>query len=698
MYFLISCFIGDVFLLQSSWIAGEFRDCNGESNGTPLPLETRQAEAICSGEATREDFVDVFDDGAEKSVEDVSAISSTSSSIDLIGLPPLESFPTTSESTVVSENSLYLSPGSKREGRKQKSSRLTSKVLKQQNGLRHTSQKKEESSTHRLKDRLVTEILQIQSGFAKSNREASNIRNWSGWRGFTSNSSRSNGYKIRRGRFKKVYIDSQDLSQLDLLDESRRSRQQNSSCEWDLVKGGCRLLNSTSLRPQTLTPQIPSRIRINSVDSWTPADKLDSCEANEKCSRLWLSNTAISSFNDQTTEDISVIQHNKKTHSETLEQTEKQNQNSRIQKNFESTSNFRLSQNKEQSKRRKSKSLEKLLDLKVERETERVTDQRTLKKEELFKRVEKEHSNKDILKFTHENKRKEHTENIFDNVQMIKHETKGKKENFQKALIATKTNQQQNQRKSKKSEFQQSSRKANYPNGWAGPKPNCAWDGPGACQKQKNKKKPNKQKQEKFIDKIAAISNFRKDNKDSKKSKLDTEAKKAKLIVEEKINKLSESSFSHTESTTNRSDQISEDNVIIEKSRFINLFPKRLKPIQFASISNKEISEERTEKTTDPFDRSNLFPGKTIRERIKENLRQRERERNKLTSSSIDLKLKKIPTTTKPFIINQSSKSPKISKSSREKEKKRKKEKKKQPREGRVGFQIWSVEEWLRRG
>merc|ERR1712106_1058548 len=33
---------------KSAWLAAEFRDCNGESNGTPLPLETLQKEAICS--------------------------------------------------------------------------------------------------------------------------------------------------------------------------------------------------------------------------------------------------------------------------------------------------------------------------------------------------------------------------------------------------------------------------------------------------------------------------------------------------------------------------------------------------------------------------------------------------------------------------------------------------------------------------
>ena len=41
---------------QSAWLEGAFRDCNGESNGMELPLETRQAEAICSGEALEDDL------------------------------------------------------------------------------------------------------------------------------------------------------------------------------------------------------------------------------------------------------------------------------------------------------------------------------------------------------------------------------------------------------------------------------------------------------------------------------------------------------------------------------------------------------------------------------------------------------------------------------------------------------------------
>merc|ERR1711881_29115 len=37
---------------KASWEAGLFRDCNGESNGTPLPAETLAAEAAASGKST----------------------------------------------------------------------------------------------------------------------------------------------------------------------------------------------------------------------------------------------------------------------------------------------------------------------------------------------------------------------------------------------------------------------------------------------------------------------------------------------------------------------------------------------------------------------------------------------------------------------------------------------------------------------
>merc|ERR1719402_1283948 len=36
---------------RASWEAGLFRDCNGESNGTPLPAETLAAEAAAAGES-----------------------------------------------------------------------------------------------------------------------------------------------------------------------------------------------------------------------------------------------------------------------------------------------------------------------------------------------------------------------------------------------------------------------------------------------------------------------------------------------------------------------------------------------------------------------------------------------------------------------------------------------------------------------
>ena len=53
---------------QSAWESGGFRDCNGESNGMELPLETRQAEAICSGEVLEEDLPGYAEDPPEYQV------------------------------------------------------------------------------------------------------------------------------------------------------------------------------------------------------------------------------------------------------------------------------------------------------------------------------------------------------------------------------------------------------------------------------------------------------------------------------------------------------------------------------------------------------------------------------------------------------------------------------------------------------
>ena len=43
---MVSCFNMDK--LQSDWLAGEFRDCNGESNGIELPEDVLLEEGNCS--------------------------------------------------------------------------------------------------------------------------------------------------------------------------------------------------------------------------------------------------------------------------------------------------------------------------------------------------------------------------------------------------------------------------------------------------------------------------------------------------------------------------------------------------------------------------------------------------------------------------------------------------------------------------
>merc|ERR1712106_745332 len=357
-------------------------------------------------------------------------------------------------------------------------------------------------------------------------------------------------------------------------------------------------------------------------------------------------------------------------------------------------------------------------------------DQVISKKQNIINFAEKK-SSKEIRKtISQVDKRIKETKSVLDNFQVIEQETIDKEDGFQR-FDEKIHNVGKDDRKGKNSGFQGVNDR-NYPNGWAGPKPNCAWDGPGACKRQRNRNKQSKPKEKKFIDTIAAISNFRHEKDNDRESK---------SFIETKINKAIENL--RLEQTTLKNEKTTKEikksaNVIIEKSRFINLFPKRLKPFDlkdsFSVNQSKESFEnpfEKVNKSSDPFDRSNLFPGKTIRERIKENLRQRERERNKHSSLAVETikpKTKKIITPAVKFqtstIRTQKQTSTKITKfqkvnqkqkeitkqttkqtkqTKQKKQKKQKSQKKQKPekqkeREGRVGSEIWSVKEWLRRG
>ena len=56
--------ISDLYPLQSGWLAGEFRDCNGESNGISLPLDVILNEALCDDE-------DDYDEDNNQTTENV---------------------------------------------------------------------------------------------------------------------------------------------------------------------------------------------------------------------------------------------------------------------------------------------------------------------------------------------------------------------------------------------------------------------------------------------------------------------------------------------------------------------------------------------------------------------------------------------------------------------------------------------------
>ena len=121
-----------------------------------------------------------------------------------------------------------------------------------------------------------------------------------------------------------------------------------------------------------------------------------------------------------------------------------------------------------------------------------------------------------------------------------------------------KNKQKQKQKQKQKMKKKKKSPKKKSNTGWAGPRPNCAWDGPGGCQ--------------------------------NSRARSQDEAEEGKQVV-------------------------------IEKSRFSNLFPKRSEELE----EKEEFSRAETRNVGS--DKSKLLPGKLIKQRIEEHLRQREEER-----------------------------------------------------------------------
>ena len=190
-------------------------------------------------------------------------------------------------------------------------------------------------------------------------------------------------------------------------------------------------------------------------------------------------------------------------------------------------------------------------------------------------------------------------------------ETHISKSSVDKTKKKKKKNKQKQKQKQKMKKKKKSPKKKSN-TGWAGPRPNCAWDGPGGCQ--------------------------------NSRARSQDEAEEGKQVV-------------------------------IEKSRFSNLFPKRSEELK----EKEEFSRAETRNVKS--DKSKLLPGKLIKQRIEEHLRQREEERRK--QKKIDFSSPRI----KPGI---SSTLPPL----------------KQQRSGRSkssslevdGVQLYTVEEWLRMG
>ena len=184
-----------------------------------------------------------------------------------------------------------------------------------------------------------------------------------------------------------------------------------------------------------------------------------------------------------------------------------------------------------------------------------------------------------------------------------------------KSFDKTKEKRKKYKQKNKKKMKSLTKEGKKVPVSWDGPKPNCAWDGPGGCE--------------------------------SSRARSQRGAEKGKKVV-------------------------------IEKSRFSNLFPKRSELNENEEFSRDENINVGSEKL---FDKSKLLPGKTIKQRIEEHLRQREEDKRK--QKKIDF---------------ASSVQQGISSSTPQPSKQQRSGRSKSSSAEAEGVQIYSVEEWLHMG
>ena len=183
---------------------------------------------------------------------------------------------------------------------------------------------------------------------------------------------------------------------------------------------------------------------------------------------------------------------------------------------------------------------------------------------------------------------------------------------FDKTKEKRKKYKQKNKKKKKKMKSLTKEGKK-VPVSWDGPKPNCAWDGPGGCE--------------------------------NNRARSQTEADEGRKVV-------------------------------IEKSRFSNLFPKRSELNENEEFSRDENINVGSEKL---FDKSKLLPGKTIKQRIEEHLRKREEDRRKQKKIDFSSNVKQGISSPQPLKQQRSGRSKSSSVEA-------------------DAVQLYSVEEWLRMG
>ena len=420
-------------ILQSDWLAGEFRDCNGESNGMELPEDVIQDEGNCSDNKA----------GSNKT----SRQSSTSNEL---RIQPL-----------VKPRNIYITP-SPFSSVATATSRHYIGGLRQKKSLTFPEDK-------RLPDKIVSDVLgrrKFENRFILQN----NQRSWSGWSSFSQSSSSS---VVRR-----------NLRIRANNNNNKRNSTEAVSCQFDTIKGGCRIENRTSV------VSYPKFVRLGTTTASTTTERSSTPDTTRETT---------ATTKKQTTNGFSfqnLRKHQNKIKEEIKRLVESKMNNNRridIDEGFD-TLNLGSNQDEELDlPEKEDTTTEEAMNQEEESIPDFVVPFSVLQKNKIFKsdnendeeelslslEVEVDKLRKELSKLKAILEAKPQKKKILKKIKTVVKvkTTTSKPQTLTKTTSTTTaaTTKTTTKKTKKRKNYNE------YPRIWDGPQPNCAWDGPGGC-------------------------------------------------------------------------------------------------------------------------------------------------------------------------------------------------------------------------